>query len=279
MDLETIGTMAQLDGQIIADFAVDDLHSVIFVLSVQRDGSIHLSSYSLLNGKKQKDAVLPATYKNAVTYESLESSLSLSQSGQIGLHIGGDTRYLTHSGIYFCTDGSNLVCTKSPYSTYYGLISQIHFLEQTLLIADDKLANGNWGCIESVDPNIKYSPIRLYAELLFHPRRYCVPRKVSPSGVHYAVGVVEDKYVIGYTGTTTIRPFWDGFITPKSSSWSVWRADTTRVAAVVKEPVSYGMYQFSLRIVASTTEPLFMTYSHASNALYMYTIMDSIGNQ
>ena len=53
--------MAQQDDQYIGDFAIDDLRSRLLVLASRRDGSIRLTAYSLLNGDKQREAVLLAT--------------------------------------------------------------------------------------------------------------------------------------------------------------------------------------------------------------------------
>ncbi len=58
-NLSTVGTMAQVDDQIITDFAVDDPHGRVLVASSRGNGSIHLASYSLQNGERQQEVILP----------------------------------------------------------------------------------------------------------------------------------------------------------------------------------------------------------------------------
>jgi len=261
--LETVGTMAQVDDQIITDFAVDDLNGRVLVLSTRKDGTIHLASYSLRNGEKLQEAVLPTRGTSRGGGGARIDLITVSRTGQIGMFLN-DTG---QQGIYICMDSSNLACNRNSDSLN---VTQIDFLGQKVLAETNNFTDVRWSCIESVDPNHKYSLMRLLTRGRSLP--YC-----SRTGVHYAVGVADDKYVIGFTGVW-YRPIYSEWDKCVSSSFSVWRAGTSKVAAVVKDPTgcqsASGLFQASNRIVASKTEPLFITYNGMSNILYVYSIVD-----
>jgi len=264
--LETVGTMAQVDDQIITDFAVDDLNGRVLVLSTRKDGTTHLASYSLRNGEKQQEAVLPTrgTSSGGGVWNDL---ITVSRTGQIGMFLNDTGRLFLKQGIYICMDSSSLACNRSSDSVN---VTQIDFLGQKVLADTSEFTDIRWSCIESVDPNHKYSLKRLLTRGRSLP--YC-----SRTGVHYAVGVADDKYVIGFTGVW-YRPIYSEWDKCVSSSFSVWRAGTSKIAAVVKDPKGCqsesGLFQAANRIVASKTEPLFITYNEMSNMLYLYSIED-----
>jgi hypothetical protein len=85
-DLRTIGTIAQTQDQYISDFVVDDPHGRMLVLASGGDGVAHLTIYSLLNGDKREEVVLPATN---VTKMSLAVA---PRTGQIGIAIDVSSR-------------------------------------------------------------------------------------------------------------------------------------------------------------------------------------------
>jgi hypothetical protein len=100
--------------------------------------------------------------------------------------------------------------------------------------------------------------------------KYCSPG----TGVHYAVGVVNKKYVVGYTGLSKdISNFRIEGGRPVSSSFSVWRAEMAEVAAVAKDPTDHGA-QLNWRVTASSAEPVFIAFPRTPNLLYLYSIMD-----
>jgi len=98
--------MAQGDDQYISDFAVVDLRGRFLVLASRSDGSIRLTAYSLLNGDKQQEAVLPVT-------NATRMSLALApRTGQIGIAVDAGSRSGSKADIYSCTADSNLACTN-----------------------------------------------------------------------------------------------------------------------------------------------------------------------
>jgi hypothetical protein len=266
--LENVGAMAQVDGQTIMDFAVDDLNSRALVLSAQKDNSILLTSYSLLTGEKQHETMLPAINREGIG--APPDLVSVSRSGQIGVYLHDYGFIKNSSGIYMCSDAPNLTCVKVITDT--DGVSEMSFLGQDILGASSQLADDRWLCIFSVSPDYKYSikkPLSFGAS-----SKYC-SRNISfynSHGVHYAVGVVEDKYVVGFTGADGIDHL-SGFSKPVSTSFSVWRAGNSKVAAVVKIPTDHGVQQ-AFRIVGSNTQPLFIAYHGLSNTLYLYSIAE-----
>ena len=248
-NLSTVGTMAQVDDQIITDFAVDDPHGRVIVLSARRDGSIHLASYSLQKGERQQEAILP------ILNSPRMSMTVVPRTGQIGIAVDVASRSANKADIYTCANDSDFVCTKV---TQVDAASQITFLGRQLLVATNTFADTKKNCILTIDPVTREIS-----------RQYCSPS----TGVHYAVGVVNKRYVVGFTGVSK-----RGWLSEENrsveSSFSVWRAETSQVAAVAKDPTNYGAFQNELRIVASSTEPFFIAYQRVSNVLCLYSIKD-----
>jgi hypothetical protein len=210
-DLSTVGKMAQVDDQIITDFAVDDPHGRVLVLSARRDGSIHLASYSLQKGERQQEGVLP-------TANSTRMCMAIvPRTGQIGIAVDVATRPAYKADIYTCSDGPDLACTKV---TQIDAVSQISFLGRQLLAATNTFADNKRDCILTVDPMTREVS-----------RQYCSPS----TGVHYALGVVNKMYVVGFTGVSK-RGWLSEENRSVASSFSVWRAETSQVAAVAKGP-------------------------------------------
>jgi hypothetical protein len=248
-NLNTVGTMAQRDDQSINDFAVDELRSRLLVLASRRDGSIHLSAYSLLNGDKQQEAVLPATNTGKM-------SLAFAQkTGQIGIAVEITSRSGAKADIYSCVDELSLACTRVAQ---VDAVSQMSFLGRQILVAISTFADDKKDCVLTVDP-----PTRSVS------REYCSPS----TGVHYAVGVVNNRYVVAFTGISK-RKWLSEENKSVASSFSVWRAENPKVAATVQDSTDYGAFQNEIRIVASRTEPLFIAYQRVSNVLCLYSIAD-----
>jgi hypothetical protein len=219
------------------------------VLASGGDGVARLTIYSLLNGDKREEVILPATN---VTKMSLAVA---PRTGQIGIAIDVGGRSANKADIYTCAAESKLTCTKI---TQIDAMSQICFLGRQMLVATSTFADNKKDCILSVD---------LVTRLVSH--EYC-----SPSiGVHYAVGVADKRFVMGFTGVSK-RGWFNEENKSVAASFSLWRAENPHVAAVAKDPTDYGAFQNEIRIVGSSTEPLFLAYQRVSNMLYLYSITD-----
>ena len=248
--LATVGTLARADDQIIMDFAVDDQRDRIFVLSIRKGNVLNLSSYSMSKGEKQQETTLPS-----INFSRMMSLAIAPQTGAIGIYVNIIERNRSKADIYICTDSSSLACKKTAQT---HSASQISFLERQLLVVTNNFANNKKDCIVAVDS--------MTGQVV--SRAYC-----SPTGVHYALGVVEGKYVVGFTGKS--KRIW--FLEENrsvSSSFSVWRAGVSQVAAVVQDPNDYGSFQALLMVEGSNTNPFFIVYRYASNMLYLYSIRE-----
>jgi len=249
-NLSLVEKMAQQDSGIIGDFVVDDIRSRLFVLTSPGDGTTRLTAYSLPVGNKEHETVLP------VNARGKQMKLALDQdSGRIGIALNATIRSGQNAEIYTCVYESSLACTKI---TQTEAVSQMSFLERQILAATD--IGNKKECLMTIDPVARSMS-----------RDYCSPS----TGVHYAVGVVNGRYVAAFTGISKTNWFTEE-TRSVSSSFSVWRAGEHKVAVVAKDPTNYGSFQGALRVVASRTEPLFITYAYhgMSGVLFLYTIVD-----
>lgn len=246
--LATVGTLAHIEGETIRDFAIDDIGDRVIVLASRLD-SIHLRVYSLLNGVKQQEATLRAT-------NAQDMSLAFApRTSQLWIGINVGRRFGDRTDIHTCAVDVKLTCTKI---TQIAAGSQISVLGNRLLVAANKFADDKKDCIQTIDRATRSVS-----------SEYCS----ASTGVHFAVGVVSGKYVVGFTGMSRRWLFREA-TKSVSSSFSVWRAEETEVAAVAKDPTDYGPIQNEVRIIGSRTEPLFLTYHGVSNALLLYSITD-----
>ena len=252
LDLKTLHDRGIVGGGIdqnIYDFAVDEQRSKIFVLSLRSDMSVRLSTYAMGNGSALQEIVLsPKPWSGAKL--ALEP-----KTGQVAIADSQETGHRYASNINLCESAAALNC--SPLGKI-DPVSQMTFLGRDLLFATSDPANDKKDCIGSLDVS---------THVISHG--YCSPS----TGVHFAVGVIMKRYVVGFTGTTKTHAFLERNSSIQSS-FSLWRAENPKVEAVVSDPTDYGASQYELRIAVSRTMPMFLTYAWRSNALYLYTIKD-----
>jgi hypothetical protein len=127
-----------------------------------------------------------------------------------------------------------------------------------MLIATSTFADNKKDCVLSID--------RVTRSV---SREYCSPS----TGVHYAVGVADKRFVMAFTGVSK-RGWFSEENKSVAASFSIWRAENSQVAAIAKDPTDYGAFQDEIRIVGSSTEPLFLAYQRVSNMLYLYSSTD-----
>jgi hypothetical protein len=248
-NLSTVGTMAQEDDQYIDDFAVDDLRNRVLVLTSRGDGSTRLTSYSLLNGEKQQEAVLLAAHATRM-------SLALApKTGQIGIAVDVSSRSESKADIYSCTIDATVTCTKIAQ---INGVSQLSFLGRQMLVATSTFADNKKDCVLMIDPTTRSVS-----------REYCSPS----TGVHYAVGIVNDRYVVAFTGISK-RKWFSEENKSVTSSFSVWRVEASQAATVAKDPNDYGAFQNEIRLVGSRTANFFIAYQRVSNNLSIYSIVE-----
>jgi hypothetical protein len=138
-------------------------------------------------------------------------------------------------------------------------ISQMDFLGHQLLFSTRRNSgNDKSECINSLSLDGKATS-----------REYCSPS----TGVRFAMGVVSGQFIVGFTGTSKYHVLSEE-TTSVQSSFSVWRAEDRRIATTLRDPTDYGDSQHQMRIEASRTRPLFLTYNWVSNVVFLYTIAE-----
>jgi hypothetical protein len=248
--LKTIGGVATGINQNIYDFAIDELRNKIFVLSLRSDMSVKLATYAMSDGSALQEITLSRT---------AWSGAKLALEPKTGQVVVADSRQTGHryaSSINLCESAASLTCTNLGS---VDPVSQMTFLGRQLLFATSNPANDKRDCLGSLNVSTR---------AITHD--YCSPS----TGVHFAVGVILKRYVVGFTGTTKTHAFLERNSSIQSS-FSIWRAENPKVEAAVSDPTDYGASQYELRIAVSKTTPMFLTYAWRSNALYLYTIKEA----
>jgi hypothetical protein len=248
-DLNEIGGVEVGINQNIYDFAIDEQRTKIFVLSLRSDMSVRLAAYSLIDGRELQEIALSETAWSGARL-ALEP-----KTGQVAVAHSQETGHRYASNINVCESAATLTCTNFGN---VDPVAQMAFLGRQLLFATSNPANDKKDCIGSL--NVSTRTIS---------RDYCSPS----TGVHFAVGAILKRYVVGFTGTTKTHAFLERNSSIQSS-FSIWRAENPKVEAVVNDPTDYGASQYEIRIVVSKTAAMFLTYSWRSNALYLYSIKD-----
>lgn len=140
-------------------------------------------------------------------------------------------------------------------------VGEIAIWGSEVFLADGSLADDRRVCLTSVNLNSSTTT-----------RQYCAPR----TGVHYGVGIINGKYVIGYTGVSNYIVSKEATAT-KSSSVSVWRYENgTAVANALQNGMAAVV---GVRIACSRETPRFLLYSETSNIAYVYSIEELSGQK
>jgi hypothetical protein len=248
--LKTTGSIAAGSNQRIYDFAIDEQRGKVFVLSLRSDMSVRLAAYSLTTGIALQEITLSQT-----AWGGPEMALE-PKTGRVAVTEWHESGHQYASNITLCESTSSRSCTNLGS---VDPVAQMTFLGRTILFATSNPANNKKDCIGSLNVSTR---------AVSHD--YCSPS----TGVHFAVGVILNKYIVGFTGTTKTHAFLERN-SSRQSSFSIWRAENPKVEAVVKDPTDYGASQFELRIVASKTTAMFLTYALGSNTLSLYSIKDT----
>jgi hypothetical protein len=247
-DLKTVGRIGSELDQTIYDFALDPTGHIIFVLSLHKDGALWLTSYSLLNGTQKQTTAVSSRSSFVRMSMALETN-----EGTIALGVTRANRSGDETEIYLCQQEPALACTSVAH---VDPVSQMAFFGKQLLYVTLNFADRKQDCIMEVNTATGEKT-----------RAYCSPA----TGVHYGMGVVTGKYIVGYTGTSK-RGFFSEEIHTAKSTFSVWRGEGRDIAAVIEDPTPHGAFQNEIRIVTSSTGPVFAAYQRLSNTLRIYFI-------
>lgn len=255
--LNTVGRFsAQSEGRILS-FAVDKRRNRVVVFSYRRDASVLLSVYSLEDGSLMEEATVAkdAIYEGdiSINYDPDTGRAAISQ-----WHVAG--RWTDAASITVCELAPELKCKDLGVSR--AQLGQTAILGQQMLIVgyNADIFFTKRDCVEAINIDT----------LNTNRKAYC-----SPAGVHYTIGVVAKDYVVGFTGRER-RHYVQEYTSSIQTSFSVWRVENPKVAAVVRDPTDYGDRQYMLQIIASRTAPMFLTYSSdvENNTVWVYSIRD-----
>jgi hypothetical protein len=250
--LNTVGKIAYKNEQYIYDFVIDEERGRVFVLAlVGTNRSPYLTSYSLSDGTQQDETKLPPTDG------TIMKLILVPKTGKVAVVLDHYIHGPQKSDVYVCQSNGALDCTSVAL---IARVLQVDVLGDNLLGATDRPADRKNECLVSVDLNTH----------IVSSHEYCSPA----TGVHYAVGVADDNYVVGFTGTAK-RVWWKEENLSEESSFSIWAAENPKVISVAKEPANFGSNQFGASVFASRTEPLFVAHVGNSTQLYVYSIITS----
>jgi hypothetical protein len=177
------------------------------------------------------------------------------KTGQLVVALDLDTRGEGKSDIYVCNSAVALDCKKAARIDWVG---QMSLFGNELLAAKNAYPDKKKDCLTSVD---------LKTHSVAH--KYCSPT----TGVHDAVGVVDNSYVVAFTGIGK-RIWWKEENVLVENSFSLWRAEDPKIVAVAKDPTNFGGLQFVIEIFPARTKSVFVAYFGESNVLYLFSIID-----
>jgi hypothetical protein len=244
--LETVGKLGLRSDQDIADFAVDDVRGQVAVLAAER-GLIRLAVYSLLDGSLKREQILPSL-------PDLGMQLAVvSKTGQLVAALPFSTRGNIKSDIYLCDTETASKCLK---------IARINEVSQMSLLGNELL-----GAVNEFPDSKKDCLINVELKTFMVARGYCAPK----TGVHNAVGVVNDQYVAAFTGIGK-RIWWKEENVLVENSFSVWRVEDSKVVAVARDPANFGGQQSEIQIFPRRTAPVFVAAVGLTNVLYVFSI-------
>jgi len=230
----------------IFDFAIDKGANTLLVLSLSTDKKVHIASYSLSDRTQRSDLVLEPGYATSTL------SVAISPSSRLA----AVTTTLSEKGkgtLYSCTYDRRVECKSLGDGPP---ISQIDFLGKQLLFAPSSFPDDKRACITSVNLSTN-----------LRTKAYCAPR----TGVHFAVGVIEEKYIVGYTGLRSTNWLTENAKVVENS-FSVWRPENKQSQAKVNDPTNDKGLQLFL-IVTSKSMPYFIAFDF-SNEFCLYKIKE-----
>jgi hypothetical protein len=236
----------------IYDFAVDETLKLVFVASRTNPDVQYLTTFDIISGKQVGQTTISSgTADNVqIAIDSRTKEVAVVESR------------LEHSGyktdVYACGYMQTMTCA---YVVTLQQTSQIAMWGRDVFLASGLLADDRRVCITSVN---------FGTHAVAH--QYCSPR----TGVHYGVGVIDGRYVIGYTGIGKSFAWKEATLT-KSNSVSVWRYEDGTVAAKALQEGAGGPFQSGARIACGKS-PRFLLYSELSNVAYFYSISDATVN-
>jgi hypothetical protein len=250
LDAESLEPVSSIhcDGHIY-DFAVDDNLKRVLVALRSGSGVQFLTMFDIVSGKQ-----LEQTKISSGALENIQIALD-SRTKRVAIA----ESHLEHSGyktsLYGC---SYMQVTTCQYVVTLQQVSQIAIWGPEVFLASGLLADDRRVCLTTVNLSSRAMA-----------RQYCAPR----TGVHYGVGVIEGKYVVGFTGVAKSSASKEMSYSVKNSV-SVWRYENGAVAAEAVQEGADASFP-GVQIACSKTRPSFLLYSQTSNIAHAYSVNDA----
>jgi len=221
----------------IFDFDIDEGANTVLVLSVSTDEKVHIACYSLSDRKQRSDLVLESSHAVSTL------SVAISPANRLAA-IVSTIAEKEKGTLYSCEYDQSMECKSLGDGPP---ISQICFLVRQLLFVPSSFPDDKRVCITSVNLSTNV-----------RSKAYCAPG----TGVHFALGVIGEKYIVGYTGLRSTNWLTEN---PKvvESSFSVWRPENKQAQAKVNDPTN-GKGLQSFHIVTSKSMPYFIAFDFSS---------------
>jgi hypothetical protein len=235
-----------------ADFAANDREEVLYTFGVEKDRSIVLATYSLLNGILLSETVL------STNSETPNLSVSLSNDGKaLAVAINDPANKKGKGGVSICRrQGTSLTCKTILQK--FG-VAQVGFRggSYVLFVSEefaDRRTRGD--CLQEMS-------ISTYA---VDSHAFCK----EDSGVHYAFAPLGVNRVVAFTGYATYNPLTENTHAIANYA-SVWTIEPKRIVAVTNTFGDWGPVQSFIRIVADgQNENHFMVFQDGVNLINLY---------
>jgi len=254
LSAETLNKVSEIHcpGKVF-DFAVDGAAGKVFVTWQSDSGGQYLTAFDIASGRQAGEIKISsgALAYAQIAVDSRTKRIAIAQS------LYGHAGYTTN--LFACGYAQEVICERVAAT---GQTTQIAILGQEVLLASGLLANDRHVCLTGVS---------LTAKTVTH--EYCAPQ----TGIHYGVGIVDQKYVVGYSGVEKWLA-WKESTHNASSSVSVWRYEDARVAAEAIQDEVPPSFPSGVRVAASKDSSQFLLFSQTSNVAYLYSIEDLLGN-
>ncbi|MGH9482181.1 MAG: hypothetical protein ACRD1L_08810 [Terriglobales bacterium] len=237
----------------IFDFAVDEAEKRVFIVWQSDSNDQYLTAFDLASSHQLEEVKISSGVLAGaqIGVDTQTKRVAVAQS------LLGRTGYTTN--LIGCGYAHGIKCGRAVVT---GQTMQIGIVGQEVLLASGLFANDRHACLTSVN---------LVTREVTHD--YCAPQ----TGVHYGVGIVGQRYVVGYTGVQKWMA-WKEYSVKVGSSVSVWRYEDGRVAAEAAQDKVPASFLGGARIAASSDASRFLLYSETSNVAYVYTIEELAGN-
>jgi len=237
-----------------ADIAMNEREGFLYAVGVEKNRSIVVATYSLINGGLLAENVL------STGSESPNLSVSLSADGQtLATAINDPGNRASHGAVSICRR-NNAELTCKTFAQKFG-IAQVGFRGDgyvLFLSAEfaDRRTRGE--CLYEM-------PIATYS---LNPRAYCK----EDSGVHYAFAPIGINRLVAFTGYASYNPLTENTRAIANYA-SVWAVEPKQVVAVTSGFGDWGPVQSFVRIVAdSQNENHFLVFQPGMNVINLYDL-------